>query len=75
MKIGYVTHMFDLASGLRAERNGDALFLRAERLNDGRRTFRVVEGEPLPTSHGQDIYRRIFGDVLANDSSQPGEVG
>jgi hypothetical protein len=37
-----------------------ALFLRAERLPDGRRTFRLVEGEPLPTSYGQDSYRRIF---------------
>lgn len=60
VKVGYVTHMYDLASGLLAERGGDALFLRAERLPDGRRTFRVVEGEPLPTSHGQDIYRGIF---------------
>jgi hypothetical protein len=65
VKVGYVTHMFDLASGLRAERDGDALFLRAERLTDGRRTFRVLEGEPLPTSHGQDIYRRIFTEASA----------
>ena len=62
VKVGYVTHMFDLASGLHAERDGEALFLRAERLPDGRRTFRVIEGEPLPTSHGQDIYWRIFTD-------------
>jgi DNA mismatch repair ATPase MutS len=72
IKVGYVTHMFDLASSLHAERNGDAIFLRAERLPDGRRTFRVVEGEPLPTSHGQDIYRRIFPDSpesLGSDSA------
>ena len=62
VKVGYVTHMFDLANGLHAERDGEALFLRAERLPDGRRTFRVIEGEPLPTSHGQDIYRQIFAD-------------
>ncbi len=62
VKVGYVTHMFDLASGLRAERDGETLFLRAERLADGRRTFRLIEGEPLPTSHGEDIYRRIFID-------------
>jgi DNA mismatch repair ATPase MutS len=62
IKVGYVTHMYDLASSLDAERDGKAAFLRAERLVDGRRTFRIVPGEPLPTSHGQDIYRRIFGD-------------
>lgn len=75
VKVGYVTHMFDLASGLHAERNGEALFLRAERLPDGRRTFRVIEGEPLPTSHGQDIYRRIFTDVAMTDEGPSGEVG
>ena len=62
IKVGYVTHMYDLASSLEAERNGEAVFLRAERLAEGRRTFRIVPGEPLPTSHGADIYRRIFGD-------------
>ncbi len=38
-----------------------ALFLRAERRPDGQQTFRVVVGEPLPTSHGADVYRRVFG--------------
>jgi DNA mismatch repair ATPase MutS len=61
VKVGYVTHMFDLADGLHGEGRPDALFLRAERLPDGRRTFRIVEGEPLPTSHGIDVYRRVFG--------------
>ncbi len=80
IKVGYVTHMYDLASSLAAERNGEAAFLRAERLPDGRRTFRVVPGEPLPTSHGQDIYRRIFepaptGEaVLADGEAAPDGV-
>ena len=63
VKVGYVTHMYDLANGLRSELDGRALFLRAERLPDRRRTFRMVGGDPLPTSHGEDIYRRIFGDA------------
>ena len=74
VKVGYVTHMFDLASGLHAELNGEALFLRAERLPDGRRTFRVIEGEPLPTSHGQDIYGRIFTDGALSDDAPLSEV-
>jgi hypothetical protein len=28
---------------------------------DGQRTFRLIEGEPEPTSHGDDLYRQIFG--------------
>ena len=38
------------------------LFLRAERQADGQRTFKLIEGEPLQTSYGEDLYNRIFGD-------------
>jgi hypothetical protein len=37
-----------------------AVFLRAERQTDGERTFRLVEGEPLQTSYGQDLYNVVF---------------
>lgn len=62
VEVFYVTHLYDLARALHRDGLEEALFLRAERLADGRRTFRVVPGEPLPTSHGQDLYRRIFGE-------------
>ena len=39
---------------------GNVLFLRAEREADGSRTFKLIEGEPLPTSFGEDLYNRIF---------------
>lgn len=61
IKVLYVTHMYDLADGLRRQPVGDTLFLRAEREPDGRRTFRLKEGVPLPTSYGRDLYREIFG--------------
>jgi len=64
IKVFFVTHLFELAKGLWDERPSDAVFLRAERLADGRRTFRLVEGEPLPTSFGQDSYRAVFGPAL-----------
>lgn len=38
------------------------LFLRADRQADGTRTFKLVEGEPLPTSFGEDLYQNIFAD-------------
>jgi hypothetical protein len=63
IKVFYVTHMFDLAQGFYRAKMDAALFLRAERLVDGLRTFRLVEAEPLPTSYGEDLYRRIFGAV------------
>jgi hypothetical protein len=57
----FVTHLFDLAAGFYQQELATALFLRAERQPDGRRTFRLVKGEPLPTSYGEDSYRRVFG--------------
>jgi hypothetical protein len=60
-EVFFVTHMYDLAHSFYAQQDGNALFLRAERRPDGRRTFRLTEGEPLPTSYGEDSYGRIFG--------------
>jgi len=62
VKIFYVTHMYDLADGFRRQNREDTLFLRAERWPDGRRTFRLIEGEPLATSYGLDLYREVFRD-------------
>src|SRR6266568_4966076 len=64
VKVLFVTHLFDLAQRFHIEGMETALFLRAERQADGRRTFRIAEGEPLPTSYGEDVYRRIFGADL-----------
>jgi len=35
-------------------------FLRAERKTGGRRSYKVIEAEPLETSFGKDIYKKIF---------------
>jgi hypothetical protein len=63
VKVIFVTHLYDLAHSLWVENRPDAAFLRAERLADGTRTFRLVPGEPLSTSHGLDVYRRVFGET------------
>ncbi|HZT07721.1 MAG TPA: DNA mismatch repair protein MutS [Chloroflexota bacterium] len=60
VKVFFVTHSFELAHYWYGEERDVGRFLRADRLADGTRTFRLVEGEPLPTSHGEDLYRRIF---------------
>jgi DNA mismatch repair ATPase MutS len=62
VRVAIVTHMYDLAHGLAERMDATALFLRAERLADGRRTFRLVPGEPLATSYAADSYARIFGE-------------
>ena len=60
IKIFFVTHLYEFARGLFDSKMKGAVFLRAERQMDGSRTFRLVEGEPLQTSYGQDLYDEIF---------------
>lgn len=55
IRVVFVTHQYDLARSFVDD--GSAYFLRAER----ERTFKLVEGDPLPTSFGVDLYQRIFG--------------
>lgn len=60
VRVCFVTHLFDLAHGCFTDHDDVALFLRADRQGDGGRNFRISKGEPLPTSYGEDLYRRIF---------------
>ncbi|MDG7024685.1 MAG: DNA mismatch repair protein MutS [Nitrososphaerota archaeon] len=60
VRVFLVTHLFELAHEFHRRNAGEALFLRAERKPDGTRTFRILEGEPLSTSYGQDLYKQIF---------------
>jgi MutS-like protein len=66
IKIVFITHMFDLASSYHERGMRTALFLRAPRGEDGARPFRLCEGEPLPTSYGEDTYRQIFGASISS---------
>lgn len=65
IKIFFVTHLVDFASRIAAEQRADTLFLRAERRDDGSRTFKLVVGEALSTSFGEDLYAQVFGVVAA----------
>jgi hypothetical protein len=60
VKIFFVTHQYEFAHGLWAEKRADALFLRAARQPDGRRTFKLTPGGPLQTSFGADLYAKVF---------------
>jgi len=71
IRVLYVTHLYDLAAGLAATGADQAVFLRPERLSNAERTYRVIPGDPQPTSFGPDLYQRIFGDQSAADSSEP----
>jgi hypothetical protein len=60
IKIVCVTHLYELARNFYEKNSGDTLFLRAERA----RSFKLLAGEPLPTSYGEDLYNSVFGDSL-----------
>ena len=59
-KVVFVSHKYDFAHSFYARRLDSALFLRADRQEYGRRTFKLVEGEPLSTSFGEDVYGEVF---------------
>ncbi len=60
VKIYFVTHQYEFARRFYAQELTNTLFLRAQRLTDGRRTFKLTPGKPLPTSFGVDLYHRVF---------------
>jgi len=60
IKVFFVTHLYEFAHGFSDKKMENTIFLRAERRTDGKRTFRLTEGEPLQTSYGEDLYNRIF---------------
>ena len=66
IKVFVVTHLYKFARGMFEHHLEDAEFLRAERQADGTRTFRILEGEPLETSYGEDLYREVFGTTPEN---------
>ena len=69
VKVLLVTHLFDLSQRFQRDAPDGALFLRAQRLSDGTRTFKIREGEALPTSHGKDLYDEIFRDHSSASSA------
>ncbi len=64
IRMVFVTHLYEFASGVCESNRGNVLSLRAERRTDGKRTFKLIEGEPLDTSFGEDLYHDIFGNGI-----------
>ena len=61
IKMFFVTHLFEFPQSFYEKHMENVVFLRAERQVDGKRTFRLVEGGPLQTSYGEDVFNKIFG--------------
>jgi DNA mismatch repair ATPase MutS len=69
IKIFVVTHLYEFARSLYGKKMANAIFLRAERQEDGTRTFKLIEREPLQTSYGADLYEQIFGAGEAEEAA------
>ena len=57
-----VTHLLGFARKMyeNEERRQQTEFLSAERMEDGSRTFRMVQGEPSLQSFGLDLYEKYI---------------
>ena len=60
VRVVFVTHFYSLAAAFLGD--PQALFLRAERLADGQRTYRLKPAPPEPTAYGRDLLRQVFGE-------------
>ncbi len=60
IRVLFVTHLFEFSSRLYKKSLEKAVFLRAERNDDGSRPFCIRPGEPLQTSYGKDLFDEIM---------------
>ena len=60
IKLFYVSHLYTFARGMYDQGLPNALFLQAERREDGERTFRMLARTPTQTSFGPDLYEKVF---------------
>ncbi len=60
VKVLFVTHQFTFAHNFCTTSSVKSICMRAERLEDGARTFRLIEAAPLETSYGLDLFDRMI---------------
>ncbi len=60
VRVLFVTHLYQFAHDVFDKHDPGALFLRADRDSRGGRPFKLVEGGPLRTSFGLDLYTEVF---------------
>jgi len=72
IKVVFVTHMFEFANSCIEKYKDEGYYLRAQRLSGGKRTFKLIEGQPLATSFGVDVYKTVFNvqDMPTSSSTE-----
>ncbi len=56
----FITHLTEFACHRHESDHPHELYLHAERLPNGTRTFRMIPGAPEPDSHADDIFHQVF---------------
>ena len=69
VKVFFVTHLHRFAQSFYVRRSARATFLRAERRPDGTRPFKLIRGEPLQTSYGEDLHQAVFATTQQGEPS------
>lgn len=71
VRVVFVTHFYRFSQELFDLERPDILFLRAERQDNGSRTFKIKTGAPQPVSFGMDLYRQIFKEDTSDTTERP----
>jgi len=66
IKVMCVTHLYELVYSFYQTSRSHTLFLQAEHQKNSTRTFKMIENQPLPTSYGEDLYKKIFNGKKVN---------
>ena len=61
IRVVFVTHLYDFAESFFLSDPATTLFLQAGRQTNSVRSYKLISGEPLSTSYGEDVYNRIGG--------------
>lgn len=64
IKVIFVTHFYEFSKTFYNKNLCNAVFMRADRQKNGKRTFKIVEGKPLRTSFGEDLYNKVFSEDI-----------
>lgn len=56
----FVTHLYEYAHMLYNKKSDNIVFYRASRNNDGSRSYKILEGEPIKSSYALDLYHQLL---------------
>lgn len=65
IKVLFVTHLYEFSNSIYNKKLEKAIFLRAERNDNGYRSFCIKTGEPLKSSFGEDLFNSVIEKIHA----------